>query len=237
LSGNATIISSLLSSNTTTNSLLSGNATLISSLQSSNTTTNSLLSGNATIISSLLSSNTTTNSRIDGLNTTMLALNTSNTTTNARIDSLNTTMNAMDVSYYGGIYNSTAGQTLTLTAANTWYNLTNWVSGLQNGFNTTAGGIGVTCNKSGTYVITYSITSTINANQEVQFQILKNNVAEPKSYSRNTFTTNNYQQISYSFFEALVVGDNITMQVRNPGSAGKVLTTDNRNLVIFKVGG
>jgi hypothetical protein len=77
---------------------------------------------------------------------------------------------------------------------------------------------------------------TVNANDELQFRMTVNNVVEPKSLMRQQFSNGNYQAISYSFLRDFTTGDNIRFEVRDITASNKILTTDNKNIVVLRVG-
>lgn len=164
------------------------------------------------------------------------ALETSNTTTNDRITSVNSTLQSLtDLSFYGGMYNASAGQTQTLDDADTWYTTEGWVAGLQEGWYM-SGDTEMTCNQSGIYSVTLSFSSALNANGELQFRVVVNGIAESKSFIRNQVTNGNYVSSSYSFLRNFTAGDTVRVEVKTPTSSGKTLITDNRNVLVSRVG-
>jgi hypothetical protein len=136
---------------------------------------------------------------------------------------------------YGEMYNSTEGGTLELTNQNEWYNITGFSSGFNNGwyFNSTTNEL--ICNSSGIYRVIYSITFALSAASQIEIQVIINNVADEKSISIDSSSSNTYQTSTYTYLQNYSVGDKLVIQVMNIEASGKVMTFRNRNLIVDKL--
>ena len=142
--------------------------------------------------------------------------------------------------YYGGMVNSTAGGTTTLTTNEVWYNVVGFGAGLQNGWYMGTGS-NLTCNTSGTYevLVALAFTQTVGGGNGdgIKMQLLVNGVAEPKSITGTQVKNNNdWASLNVAFLRAFNVGDNVTLQMQNTVSNGKVTTWQNRDVTIIRVG-
>jgi len=137
---------------------------------------------------------------------------------------------------YGEMYNSTAGGTLTLTTQNEWYNLTGFSSGFDNGWYLNSSTNELICNSSGVYRVIYSITFSLSAASQIEMQVITNNIADEKSISIDSSSSNTYQTSTYTYLQNYSIGDKLAMQVRNIEASGKVMTFKNRNLIVDKLG-
>ncbi len=212
-SGNASRISSLETSNTTTNSRIDElNASLggrADRLENSNATTNAAIASVNATVNDLISSNATTNARVSGLetsnatayaaiasvNSTVNSLVSSNTTTNGRIDSVNTTVSDLVSS------NSTTNSRIdsvnstvnSLVSSNTTTNgridtLNSSTSAAINSVNTTVNDL-VSSNTT-----TNSRIDTLNSTKvTISYGELFNSTA---NYSQTLPTRGNYQNIT-----------------------------------------
>jgi hypothetical protein len=68
------------------------------------------------------------------------------------------------------------------------------------------------------------------------YQLLVNGVADSKSSSQQKHTSAATQNVFMQYFRNFNVNDTIMMQVQNPGTSGKILTTYNKNLMVRRVG-
>jgi hypothetical protein len=135
---------------------------------------------------------------------------------------------------YGEMYNSTSAS-LTLTTINVWYNITDFITGELSGWSVTDNSY-LTSNDDGLYKITYNIIATVSANNELDYQILNNGIPISKSLSRVRYASAQYLPLSFTFFSRIVDGDNISIQVRNADSSGRIMSIDNRLVIVDEVG-
>lgn len=150
--------------------------------------------------------------------------------TNGDVD-IGGTLNAKG--FYGEIYNITS-TTKTLTTQNVWYNLTNFGGGEFNGLSYDGDGI-ISINTSGLYLITYFISATLSANNNIEYQLIYNNSVIDKSKTLVRYTTGYYTPISLSLYYRLNANTKIYLQARNIDSGGRILSEDNRNINLLRV--
>lgn len=149
-----------------------------------------------------------------------------NETINARIN-----ISDIDAEYYGELYNSSSS-TLTMTTQNVLYNITGFYSGESNGVILSNNNMRV--NKSGLYIISYSVSGSLVVNNDLEFAILINGVKQNKSSVINHYQTT-YSVVNMLYMQRLNVNDTVVLSVLNLDSSGRVITFTNRNIIIYKV--
>jgi hypothetical protein len=135
--------------------------------------------------------------------------------------------------YYGEIYFITT-YNIVLTTRYVWYNLTNITGGELNGFYINNNEL--VCNQSGLYLITYNIANTLNAIDNLKYQIVINNVSISKSLGGIKIATGDVETIEKTFLQRLNVNDKIKLQVSNDDTDNKVLTIYNENIIVSRIG-
>ena len=135
---------------------------------------------------------------------------------------------------YAEAYNSTSGSTITMTTQSAYYNVSGMLGGLINGWTLNSGYI-LNCNNSGTYEITYSIVGSVNNNDNVQYEVFVNNVAEAKSFSTFRYASGVVSSSGFSLLRTFNLGDNVTLRIGDSTRAGAVFTYSNRELYIHEM--
>lgn len=135
--------------------------------------------------------------------------------------------------FYGELFNTTS-TTRTLTTRYVWYNLTKFEIGEINGWYSSGTG-DLICNKSGLYEVSYLISATLNANDEVDFILVNNGIAINKSLVKTRYVSGQYEASSINLLYRFEVGDILQLQASDQTSNGKTLTEDNRNIIVNRI--
>lgn len=136
--------------------------------------------------------------------------------------------------YYGEIFNSTS-TTRTLTTQNVWYNLTSYGSGELSGW-TYLGNGALRCDQAGLYNVAFEMSASVNNNDVVQYQFILNNVAITKSVITQRYSTGQQDVITGLFLQRFNVNDVIQLQVQDTSRNGAILSQDNRNIIVQRIG-
>lgn len=135
--------------------------------------------------------------------------------------------------FYGGIYNTSTGTT-TMTLQTVWYNLTGFTSDTSNGI--IIGNSDMRVNQSGTYVISYYVSGSVNGADDISMRISVNNVSIAKSVSTIRYANGVSNVASWSMLYKFNVNDVITMQVSDLSSNNKIFTSNNKNIIMYRIG-
>jgi hypothetical protein len=168
-------------------------------------------------------------------NATFVPYTGANANTDLGSKNLTTTGTINSRGTYSEMLNNTAAGTLTMTTQNVWYN----VSGLALG-HTTPGftiisGYRLNVSETGTYMIGYAISGAINNNDNAEFQITVNGVGQEGTQVLR-FSNAIPGQISDTYIDNLNAGDLVVLQIRDQTRNGAVMTYQNREVSIVKVG-
>ena len=139
--------------------------------------------------------------------------------------------------FYGEMYNTSTG-TLTLGNANIWSNITGMASGELSGWTINNTGVSETlvCSQSGLYTVTYTINAALNANDLSSYRVMINDVQELKGDVNYKYVTGASQVISSTFLRRFNSSDRLYLQFTDTATNNKVLTMDNRNIIVTRIG-
>jgi hypothetical protein len=135
----------------------------------------------------------------------------------------------------GYYYNSTGGgtpYTITVSATNTSYNLTNWTAGEYQGFTFTENGI--TSNHSGIYQLSGSITFT-GGNDEYSFTMAKNGESIGKCGMGLSASSSSRNNVGLTCLVELNAGDHLNLYIMDKNSPPTDVDIYKVNLNIVKV--
>jgi hypothetical protein len=135
--------------------------------------------------------------------------------------------------YYGSAYDTVNGAALTLTTQSAWYNISGFLIGEGNALVVATSKF--TVNVSGLFQISYALTGSLNNNDETQFQIIVNNVAEPRSLSTNRYSNGQSSTVVMVFTDRFALGDNISLQMRDTTRNGAQMTFTNKEFTMSRL--
>lgn len=142
----------------------------------------------------------------------------------------------------GELYQDDIGTTVTLTAANTWYQVAGtWSSpGLSKNITLTTAGGTMTPTQAGIYLVDWHLSGAISANnQTINAGIRKNGTTVVvASQAETTFASSSdtYGMSGMALVELNGTTDYIRMAVNNNTSAGTTFTVDHCRMTIIRVG-
>ena len=90
--------------------------------------------------------------------------------------------------------------------------------------------------ETGTYIITYTISGTVNSNDHLFYQLTVNDVTDSKSLIKHYYTSTRPETISFTYIRAFTSGDEVMIQVWDDTNDGRILTTENININVHGVG-
>jgi hypothetical protein len=138
-------------------------------------------------------------------------------------------------SYYANLYNDTAGATITMTTQSAWYNVTGFTLGENNGFTYDATTGKITVNQSGFYQISFFMTGSVNSNDQVEFQLVVNGTADPRSFISHRLANGVLLTTGTVYFDSINAGEYYNLQIRDTQRNGGVYTYNNRVINFVRI--
>lgn len=124
---------------------------------------------------------------------------------------------------YGNMYMFQGAETITVAAADTWYELTGGLSGGEENRCTFQNDHEILIQKAGNYMITWSMSIADGATNQVMGTIMVNGTEETAAAGHTTITTaNKFHQISGNVIIALAEDDVVSMGVLNEDAASDI---------------
>jgi hypothetical protein len=141
--------------------------------------------------------------------------------------------------FYGEMWDATT-RTLVATTQNVWYNLTAWnnTGAELSGWSAGTGSLNYTLVnvEPGLYSVTYTISATLDQNQDTQFGVFINGDLESKSTSFKRFTSGQADVMTNTFLKRFNTGDRIWLTSRVTSASDRTFTNYNKNIVVTRIG-
>lgn len=138
---------------------------------------------------------------------------------------------------YGNMYMYEGSTTITISSANTWYEITTGMTGGEENLMTFQNNHEIYTSKAGRYLANWSLSITNGANTEIMGGIFVNGTAVNKSAGHGTVVSaNKFINVSGNTILNLSAGDVVSLGVQNEDSATDI-TVEHATLTLTQIGG